>query len=100
MSTSDKRILLYAAADPEKGSEVGRISLGVAASCLVYHCGKVWAGLVTGGVSVFRRDATVNWDLDTPQLVSLTQDCQAPAPGPVTCLLPVSGALYAASGRR
>ena len=41
VATSDHRILLYAAADPEKGSEVGRISLGVAPSCLVYHCGKV-----------------------------------------------------------
>ena len=41
VATSDKRVLLYAAADPEKGSEVGRISLGVAPACLVYHCGKV-----------------------------------------------------------
>ena len=49
---------------------------------------QVWVGLVNGTVSVFRRDHTVNWDLNTPHVVTL-DTC------PVTCLLPVSGALYA-----
>jgi len=93
VATDDKRILLYAAADPEKSFEVGRISLDVDPTCLVYHCGKVWVGLVNGHVSVFRRDQTVNWDLVNPYTVTLDA-C------PVTCLLPVSGALYAASGRK
>ena len=98
VATSDHRILLYAAADPEKGSEVGRISLSAAPSCLVYHCGKVFVGLVSGAVSVFRRDHTVSWDLNTPATVTL-----GPDPAPLTCLLPVAGAggaLYAAAGRR
>ena len=46
-------------------------------------------------MAVFRRDATVNWDLNSPAHVTLGQDTC-----PVTCLVPVSGALYAASGRR
>ena len=98
VATSDHRILLYAAADPEKGSEVGRISLSAAPSCLVYHCGKVFVGLVSGAVSVFRRDHTVSWDLNTPATLTL-----GPDPAPLTCLLPVAGpggALYAAAGRR
>ena len=43
VATDDKRILLYAAADPDKAAEVGRISLAVAPVSMVYHCGKVRA---------------------------------------------------------
>ena len=93
IATDDRRILLYAASDPEKGFEVGRIVLPVDPSCQIYHCGKVFVGLVNGSVSVFRRDHTVNWDLNNPQIVVLGSD-------PITCLLPVSGALYASTGRK
>jgi len=93
IATDDRRILLYAASDPEKGFEVGRIVLPVDPSCQIYHCGKVFVGLVNGSVSVFRRDHTVNWDLNNPQNIVLGSD-------PITCLLPVSGALYASIGRK
>ena len=43
VATDDKRILLYAAADPDKAAEVGRISLAVTPVSMVYHCGKVRA---------------------------------------------------------
>ena len=42
---------------------------------------------------MFRRDHTVNWDLNTPHVITL-DSCV------VTCLLPVSGALYASCGRK
>merc|ERR1712013_290307 len=93
IATDDRRILLYASSDPEKGFEVGRIVLPVDPSCQIYHCGKVFVGLVNGSVSVFRRDHTVNWDLKNPQIVVLGSD-------PITCILPVSGALYASTGRK
>jgi len=93
IATDDRRILLYAASDPEKGFEVGRIVLPVDPSCQIYHCGKVFVGLVNGSVSVFRRDHTVNWDLNNPQTIVLGSD-------PITCLLPISGALYASTGRK
>merc|ERR1719481_1223764 len=93
IATDDRRILLYAAADPEKGFAVGRIVLPVDPSCQVYHCGKVFVGLVNGSVSVFRRDQTVNWDLNNPQIVVLGSD-------PITCLLPISGGLYVSTGRK
>ena len=53
----------------------------------------MFVGLVSGHVSVYRRDHTITWDLVSPQTLPLTCD-------PVTCLLPVSGAVYAASGRK
>ena len=118
MATDDRRILLYAGADPENGSEVGRIMLPAAPLCQVighkpsycdtfiisslhhhimllatvplcqetrnfpqfdsnltlsaqvHHCGKVFVGLVNGQIQIFRRDHTVNWDLN--RLVSNT----------------------------
>ena len=117
VATDDRRILLYAGADPENGSEVGRIMLPAAPLCQVsgrivkqhisiinqillaaiplcqvtlipnvsefpqfdpnvtllsqvHHCGKVFVGLVNGQIQVFRRDHTVNWDLN--RLVSNT----------------------------
>jgi len=93
VATDDRRILLYAAADPERGSEVGRIMLPAAPLCQVYHCSKVFVGLVSGVIHVFRRDHTVNWDLNTPTTITIGTE-------PVTCLLPTSGNLYTASGQR
>ena len=63
-------------------------------SCLqVHHCGKVFVGLVNGQVQIFRRDHTVNWDLNSPATLTIGTD-------PVCCLLPTSGALYTASGQK
>ena len=76
----------------------------------VHHCGKVFVGLVNGQVQVFRRDHTVNWDLNrlarynyhgsvhilnhfSPATITIGTD-------PVCCLLPTSGALYTASGQK
>merc|ERR1719430_728389 len=93
IATDDRRILLYVAADPENGSEVGRIMLPAAPLCQVHHCGKVFVGLVNGQVQIFRRDHTVNWDLNSPATLTVGTD-------PVCCLLPTSGALYTASGQK
>ena len=59
----------------------------------VHHCGKVFVGLVNGQVQIFRRDHTVNWDLNSPATLTIGTD-------PVCCLLPTSGALYTASGQK
>ena len=41
VATDDQRILFYAASDPERGSELGRIVLPSEPTTLVYHCGQV-----------------------------------------------------------
>ena len=86
VATDDKRILLYSASNPERGSEAGRVTLTVSASCLVHHGGKVYAGLDNGTVAVFRRDQS------QAGTVSLGSE-------PVSCILPVSGLLYISCGR-
>ena len=86
VATDDSRILLYSASHPERGSEVGRVSLAKSASCLVQHGGKVYAGLDNGTVSIFRRDQSQSGQ------VCLGSE-------PVSCIVPVSGLLYVSCGR-
>ena len=50
------RILLYGAHDPDKGREVGRISLQAEPVSLVYHGGQVFIGLANGHLNVYNRN--------------------------------------------
>ena len=87
VATDDSRILLYSAANPERGCELGRISLAVSAACLVQHGGKVYAGLDNGTVNIFRRDQSQSGQ------VCLGSE-------PVSCIVPAhSGLLYVSCGR-
>jgi hypothetical protein len=56
IATDDRRVLLYGAAEPERGREVGRIALPAEAASILYHAAQVWVGLGCGSLSVFRRD--------------------------------------------
>ena len=56
VATDDRRVLLYGAAEPERGREVGRIVLAAEAACILYHAAQVWVGLASGSLSVYRRD--------------------------------------------
>ena len=100
-------------------TQVGRISLTAAPSSLCHHAGKVWAGLTDGTLAVFRRDQAGCWDLNryhnlptrkmehfiqNSTLTYLYYHCSPHSvlagTEPVCCLLPVPGALYAATGRK
>ena len=50
------RILLYGATSPDKGREVGRISLQAEPVSLVYHGGQVFVGLANGHLNVYNRN--------------------------------------------
>jgi hypothetical protein len=56
IATDDRRVLLYGAAEPERGREVGRIALPAEAASILYHAAQVWVGLGCGSLSVYRRD--------------------------------------------
>eukprot|EP00088_Acartia_fossae_P030831 TRINITY_DN3181_c0_g3_i1.p1 TRINITY_DN3181_c0_g3~~TRINITY_DN3181_c0_g3_i1.p1 ORF type:complete len:810 (+),score=134.88 TRINITY_DN3181_c0_g3_i1:321-2432(+) len=93
VGTDDHRILLYGAYDPDKGREVGRISLQAEPVSLVYHSGQVCVGLANGHLNVYNRNLRQCWNLDHPSTVNLGHDS-------VSALLPVNGGLYLATGRR
>jgi len=93
VGTDDHRILLYGAHDPDKGREVGRISLQAEPVSLVYHGGQVFVGLANGHLNVYNRNLRQCWILDNPSTVNLGRDS-------VSALLPVAGGLFLATGRR
>jgi len=92
VATDDQRILLYAASEPERGFDVGRIMLAEDPLCQVFHNNKVFIGLVNGCVEVFKRDNSFKWDLYHPMSIQVGQD-------PITCMLPIHGGLYVACGK-
>ena len=62
VATDDCRILLYAATDPERGCELGRIVLPAGPVSMVHHMGQVWVGLLSGQLLVHRRSSSGAWD--------------------------------------
>jgi len=92
VATDDLRILFYAASDPERGSELGRIVLPSQPVSLVYHCGQVWVGLQSGCLQVFRRSPSGSWDTSPAISLVLGSD-------PVTALAPIQQAMLASVGR-
>jgi len=92
VATDDLRIIFYAASDPERGSELGRIVLPSQPISLVYHCGQVWVGLQSGCLQVFRRSPSGSWD-NSPAI------CLVLGSDPVTALAPIQQAMLASVGR-
>jgi len=94
VASDDKKLLLYSAADPERGIKIGKAVLLSEPICLVFYCGQVWLGLANGTIATYRRSISSCWDVNTPTSTLLLGN------EPVSALLPICGALYAASGRK
>ena len=99
VGTDSKKLILYSANDPERGTQLGMAALPADVMCIAYHCDAVWVGLASGALAVFRRNIySLSWDIACPQLVSLGTDA-------IMSLLPVHSAkelpgIYAACGKR
>lgn len=99
VGTDSKKIIIYSANDPERGTQLGSATLPTEVMCMRYHCDAVWVGLSSGTLAVFRRNVkSLSWDVLTPQMISLGSD-------PIMSLLPVHSAkelpgIYAACGKR
>ena len=97
VATDDQRILFYSAADPERGTELGRAVVSADIVSMAHSCGQVWVGLSSGALAIFRRSAATGaWDTAAPATLQL-----CPGPRPVAALLPAPGGLvYTGAGRR
>lgn len=94
MGTDSRRILLYAADEPEKQEEVGSAGVPDVISQIKYHCDSVFVALGNGMVLVYRRNPVDGaWLLKEPQVLSLGSE-------PVSSLLPINLCLYAACGKK
>lgn len=94
MGTDSRRLLLYAADEPEKQEEIGSAAVPDVITQIKYHCDSVFVALGNGVLLVYRRNLVDGgWLLKDPQVLMLGSD-------PVSSLLPINLCLYAACGKK
>lgn len=94
MGTDSRKLLLYAADEPEKQEEVGSAGVPDVITQIKYHCDCVFVALRSGVVLVYRRNLIDGgWLLKEPQILNLGTE-------PVSSLLPINLCLYAACGKK
>ncbi|XP_063233431.1 rho guanine nucleotide exchange factor 10-like protein [Bacillus rossius redtenbacheri] len=91
MGTDSRRLVMYAAGEPERQEEVASCAVPGAVTQVRHHCDCVFVALGNGSLLQFRRGADGAWCLAEPQVLSLGSD-------PVSSLLPINTGLYAACG--
>ncbi|XP_049824110.1 rho guanine nucleotide exchange factor 10 isoform X3 [Aethina tumida] len=94
MGTVSRKIVLYAADEPEKQEELGSATVSDIVMQIKYHCDNVYVALGNGTLYVYRKNPVDGaWMLQEPQIVNLGTD-------PISCLLPINQCMYAACGKK
>jgi len=93
MGTDSRKIIIYAAAEPEKEEEIGSYPVSGPVIEIKYHCDNVFVALGTGLLLLFKRQIDGAWTLKDPFSISLGND-------PVSCLMPINTSVYAACGKK
>uniref|UniRef100_A0A7G3ATU0 Putative guanine nucleotide exchange factor n=1 Tax=Lutzomyia longipalpis TaxID=7200 RepID=A0A7G3ATU0_LUTLO len=94
IATDNRKILVYAACNPEQEEQVASCPVPGNVSQILHHLDFVVASLSNGCVLIFRRRQGGAWNLTEPQVISLS-------PGdPVTSILPINTNIYAACGKK
>jgi Rho guanine nucleotide exchange factor 10 len=93
MGTDSRKIMIYAATEPEKEEEIGSYSVSGPVVEIKYHCDNVFVALGTGLLLLFKRQVDGAWALKDPFVISLGND-------PVSCLMPINMSVYAACGKK
>jgi len=93
MGTDSRKIMIYAATEPEREEEIGSYSVSGPVVEIKYHCDNVFVALGTGLLLLFKRQVDGAWALKDPFAISLGND-------PVSCLMPINMSVYAACGKK
>jgi len=93
MGTDSRRIIIYAATEPEKEEEIGSYPVSGPVIEIKYHCDNVFVALGMGLLLLFKRQTDGVWNLKDPFSISLGND-------PVSCLMPINTSVYAACGKK
>ncbi|KAK9730715.1 RhoGEF domain [Popillia japonica] len=94
MGTDSRKLLLYAADEPEKQEEICSAAVPDVIVQIKYHCDSVFVALGNGGLLIYRRSLVDgSWLLKDPQALHLGGD-------PVSSLLPINLCMYAACGKK
>lgn len=94
MGTDSRKLILYAADEPEKQEEIASVLVPDVITQIKYHCDSVFVALGNGSLLVYRRNPVDGaWLLKDPQVLNIGSD-------PVSSLLPINLCLYAACGKK
>ncbi|KDR21446.1 rho guanine nucleotide exchange factor 10 isoform X3 [Zootermopsis nevadensis] len=94
MGTDSRRLLLYAASEPQKQEEVASCTVSAVIVQIRCHYDCVFVALANGSLLQYTRNShDGSWVLKDPQTLTLGTD-------PVSCLLPINMCLYAACGKK
>ncbi|KAF5296367.1 hypothetical protein FQR65_LT10259 [Abscondita terminalis] len=94
MGTDSRRLIVYAADEPEKQEEVGSTVVPDVITQIKYHCDGVFVALGNGALLIFKRNVIDgSWLLKDPHTVVLGSEA-------VSSLLPINLCLYAACGKK
>lgn len=94
MGTDSRRLIVYAADEPEKQEEVGSTVVPDIVTQIKYHCDGVFVALGNGILLIYKRNVIDgSWLLKDPLTVVLGNES-------VSSLLPINFCLYAACGKK
>lgn len=93
MGTDSRKIIIYAASEPEKQEQLGNYSVAGPVIQIKHHCDNVFVALGIGLLLLFKRQVDGTWNLRDPFVISLGSE-------PVSCLMPINTSVYAACGKK
>lgn len=93
MGTDSRKIIIYAALEPEKQEELENYSVAGPVIQIKYHCDNVFVALGIGLLLLFKRQMDGTWNLKDPFVISLGSES-------VSCLMPINASVYAACGKK
>ena len=71
MGTDSRKVIVYAAAEPEKQEELGSYPVGGPVIQIKYHYDNVFVALGTGSLLMFKRQFDGTWNLKEPAVITL-----------------------------
>ncbi|CAH0554522.1 unnamed protein product [Brassicogethes aeneus] len=94
LGTVSRKIIIYAADEPEKQEELGTTVVSDVVMQIKYHCDNVYVALGNGTLYVYKKNPVDGaWLLNEPQIVTLGVE-------PISSLLPINMCIYAACGKK
>lgn len=94
MGTDSRRLIIYAADEPEKQEEVGSTVVPDIITQIKYHCDGVFVALGNGILLIYKRNVIDgSWLIKDPHTINLGSET-------VSSLLPINMCLYAACGKK
>lgn len=95
LGTSNRKILIYAANNPETEKQIGSCNVPAPVTQILFHLDSSFVALANGSIQIFRRNTfDGRWLLKEPQTVSLG------LPDPVTNILSINANVYAGCGQK